>query len=151
MFVIYGCSSCDLCFLIRTNTCVMKWSENVVRRDFPCILYLIWISYLAFKYSLWSCEAVIYIEFALSCFSSLKLYTFYFHVYFAINPGPETLIQNNLKRRNENLPPEYLGFAYKYSSYNIHPCWTTWHSSRVSQFCLCISSPCFKAKWTSEV
>ena len=48
--------------------------------------------------------AVIYIEFALSCFSSLKLYTFYFHVYFAINPGPETLIQNNLKRRNENLP-----------------------------------------------
>ena len=27
--VIYGCSSCDLCFLIRTNTCVMKRSENV--------------------------------------------------------------------------------------------------------------------------
>ena len=26
--------------------------------------------------------AVIYIEFALSCFSSLKLYTFYFNVYF---------------------------------------------------------------------
>ena len=25
--------------------------------------------------------AVIYIEFALSCFSSLKLYTFYFNVY----------------------------------------------------------------------
>ena len=39
----------------------------------------------------------------------------------------------------------------KLSSYNIHPCWTTWHSSRVSQFCLWISSPCFKAKWTSEV
>ena len=48
--------------------------------------------------------AVIYIEFALSCFSSLKLYTFYFNVYFAINPGPETLIQNNLKRRSDNLP-----------------------------------------------
>ena len=26
--------------------------------------------------------AVIYIEFALNCFSSLKLYTFYFNVYF---------------------------------------------------------------------
>ena len=26
--------------------------------------------------------AIIYIEFALSCFSSLKLYTFYFNVYF---------------------------------------------------------------------
>ena len=25
MFVIDGCSSCDLCFLIRTNTCVMKY------------------------------------------------------------------------------------------------------------------------------
>ena len=25
--------------------------------------------------------AIIYIEFALSCFSSLKLYTFYFNVY----------------------------------------------------------------------
>ena len=35
--VIYGCSSCDLCFPIRTNTCVMKWSENVtsfgIKRD----------------------------------------------------------------------------------------------------------------------
>ena len=29
MVVIYGCSSCDLWFLIRTNTRVMKWSENV--------------------------------------------------------------------------------------------------------------------------
>ena len=68
----------------------------------------------------------------------------------AINPGPETLIQNNLKRR-KGKSTEYLGFAYKYSSYSIHPCWTTWHSSRVSQFSLWISSPCFKAKWTSEV
>ena len=35
--VIYGCSSCDLCFLIGTNSCVMKWSENVtsfgIKRD----------------------------------------------------------------------------------------------------------------------
>ena len=29
MIVIYGCSSCDLCFLIPTNTCVMRCSENV--------------------------------------------------------------------------------------------------------------------------
>ena len=29
MVVIYCWSSCDLCFLIRTNTCVMKWRENV--------------------------------------------------------------------------------------------------------------------------
>ena len=28
---------------------------NNVRRDFSCILYVIRISYLAFKYSLWSC------------------------------------------------------------------------------------------------
>ena len=40
---IYGyiwCSSCDLCFLIRTNTCVMKWSENVmsfnIKHDCKC-------------------------------------------------------------------------------------------------------------------
>ena len=39
----------------------------------------------------------------------------------AINPGPETLIQNNLKRR-KGKSTEYLGFAYKYSSYSIHPC-----------------------------
>ena len=35
--VIYGCSSCDLCFLIHTNTCAMKSSENVtsfgIKRD----------------------------------------------------------------------------------------------------------------------
>ena len=49
-----------------------------VRRDFPCILYLIRVSYLAFVSGI---LAVIYIEFALSCFSSLKLYTFYFNVY----------------------------------------------------------------------
>ena len=34
---IYGCSSCDLCFLIHTNTCGMKSSENVtsfgIKRD----------------------------------------------------------------------------------------------------------------------
>ena len=34
---VYGCSSCDLRFLIHTNTCVMKWSENVtsfgIKRD----------------------------------------------------------------------------------------------------------------------
>ena len=29
MVVIYGCSSCDFCFLIRTITYAMKWSENV--------------------------------------------------------------------------------------------------------------------------
>ena len=35
--VIYGCSSCDLCFLIHTNTCAMKSRENVtsfgIKRD----------------------------------------------------------------------------------------------------------------------
>ena len=43
--VIYGCyiwcSSCDLCFLIRTNMCVMKWSENVmsfnIKHDCNCL------------------------------------------------------------------------------------------------------------------
>ena len=35
----------------------MDWSFFFasVSRDFPCILYLIQISYLAFQYSLWSC------------------------------------------------------------------------------------------------
>ena len=41
---IYGyiwCSSCDLCFLIHTNMCVMKWSENVmsfnIKHDCNCL------------------------------------------------------------------------------------------------------------------
>ena len=37
MVVLYGCSSCDLCFLIRTNMCMMKYSGNVtsfgIKRD----------------------------------------------------------------------------------------------------------------------
>ena len=35
--VIYGCSACNLCFLIHTNTCAVKSSENVtsfgIKRD----------------------------------------------------------------------------------------------------------------------
>ena len=37
MVVLYDCSSCDFCFLICTNTCMMKLSGNVtsfgIKRD----------------------------------------------------------------------------------------------------------------------
>ena len=68
----------------------------------------------------------------------------------SINPGPKTLIQNNLKRRNENLRNILdLHINTRVITYTSAELLGIRRSSFF--FFLCISSPWFKAKWTSGV